>query len=161
MVCLAEYQFYQQPIFCLNSVLLKKDRFLLKILVRVDGYWYVSVMGIRTSWHWWKPKRTISLCSKKSKAFNFFCSLLSIFFVRLMRTGKLRFWHKSQPFHLLNLEVLQRKSNIPLAFSHLVWENCQWKSAFTCNFSVQLVPLKITFNWAHSVAADPVYCFTS
>ena len=60
--------------------------------------------------------RRINLCSKKSKAFNFFCSLLSIFFIRLMRIGKLRFWHKSQPFHSLNLEVLQWKSNIRTSF---------------------------------------------
>ena len=57
--------------------------------------------------------RRINLCSKKSKSFNFICSLSSAFFVRLMRIGKLRFWHKNQPLHPLNLEVLQRKSNIP------------------------------------------------
>ena len=60
--------------------------------------------------------RQINLRSKKSKSFNFFCSLSSIFFVGLMRIGKLIFWHKNQLLHSLNLEVLQRKSNIPTRF---------------------------------------------
>ena len=57
--------------------------------------------------------RRINLRSKKSKSFNVFCSLSSVCFVRLMRIGKLIFWHKNQPLHSLNLEILQRKSNIP------------------------------------------------
>ena len=60
--------------------------------------------------------RRINLRSKKSKSFNFFCSLSSVCFVRLMRIGKLIFWHKNQPLHSLNLEVLQGKSNIPTRF---------------------------------------------
>ena len=54
--------------------------------------------------------RRINLHSKKSKSFNFFCSLSSLFFVHLMRIGKLSF--KNQRLHSLNLEVLQRISNI-------------------------------------------------
>ena len=63
--------------------------------------------------------RRINLCSKKSKILNFFCSFSSIFFVCLIR--KLRFWYKSQPFYSWNLEVLQRKSNIPTHFFPFSW----------------------------------------
>ena len=68
--------------------------------------------------------RQINLCSKKSKSFNFFCSLSSIFFVRLMRIGKLRFWHKSQPLSFNGNQIY------PLAFSHLVGENCSSAQKF-------------------------------
>ena len=67
--------------------------------------------------------RRINIRSKKSKRFNFFYSLSSIFFVRLMRIGKLIFWHKNQPLHSLNLEVLQRKANIPTRFFPLSGKN--------------------------------------
>ena len=70
-----------------------------------------------------------------------------------MRIGKLISWHKNQSLHSLNLEALQRKSNIPTHFFSFSGEkpvhprkNVKWKSAFTYNISAELVPLKIAFN---------------
>ena len=117
MVCFAEYQFYQESVFCLNPVLLKKGRFILKIFVRAGGYRYVNgythfvVLMEPQAYSKW-----INLHSRSQNLLSFFVVYRLSFLVRLMRIGKLIFWHKSQPLHSLNLEVLQRKSNRPTRF---------------------------------------------
>ena len=80
-------------------------------LRQCHGYTHFVVLMEPQAYSKW-----INLHSRSQNLLSFFIVYRLSFLVRLMRIGKLIFWHKSQPLHSLNLEVLQRKSNRPTRF---------------------------------------------
>ena len=79
-------------------------------LRQCHGYTHFVVLMEPQAYSKW-----INLHSKSQNLLSFFCCLSSIFFCAPHENWQI-FWHKSQPLHSLNLEVLQRKSNRPTRF---------------------------------------------
>ena len=134
VVCFAKYQFYREPSFCLNRVLLQEDfysRFLSARTVIVTsmswvcqcqchGYVNVNVMLLLRQCHGYahflvlmEPQVYCRRINQSTIQSTFL--LLSIVYHILYVSWELEFffWCKVQPLQTVNVEVLQQISNIP------------------------------------------------